>query len=83
MEPTKSYIQWAPVTVSLKLRQLECEADYSSHLVPKLRICGSITPLTNTPLLCKQGQFYPIRQPNIIKVHPCTGTEALYRPYGP
>jgi len=69
MGPTQSSIQCIPMAVSLKLRRLKCEADYYSHLVPKLRISGTITPLTNTPLWRKQGQFYP------IKSSPITGLD--------
>jgi len=33
--------------------------------------------------LLQLGKSFRIEQVKRSKVHPCTGTEALYRPYGP
>jgi len=30
-----------------------------------------------------QGYIHKYEEKVKVKVHPCTGTEALYRPYGP
>jgi hypothetical protein len=56
------------------------------YLHPVLRIRMSVA----TPSRLPQGQIYldlysylSSKQRVKCKVHPCTGTEALYRPYGP
>ena len=46
-----------------------CKADRLCFVSCELRLKKQLTVL--------------VEQSSISKVHPCTGTEALYRPYGP
>jgi len=61
-----------PVSVPLLITNLT-RVDVGS----KLGLCGE-TPATNR---LSRGMVQYTRK-HKVKVHPCTGTEALYRPYG-
>jgi len=61
----------------------QCVQYFLSHITLfYLGVLIIIRPLTECLESCCQGQSD--HSPHITgKVHPCTGTEALYRPYGP
>jgi hypothetical protein len=62
------------------------------HLQNSTNYVRCLTCLSSTPLACSPMDYYKSslsdvmngkKQENKGTVHPCTGTEALYRPYGP
>jgi len=41
LEFTQFLIQWVAGALSQETKQLDCEVDYSPHLVPRLRMSGA------------------------------------------
>lgn len=63
---TQPPIQSTPLAVSLDVMRLGHEADYSYHLVPRLRISGAVPPLPHKPSWRAQELPYFTIRPSCV-----------------